>query len=85
MMATQLRCDAARLLEWFCVCLRNGWVGSHRNRNEQEARPCSPGRRLEATLRARRRHRLDRPYGRAAYRLRFARTDAPPGNAPPDG
>lgn len=83
--ASQLRLDASRVLEWFRILLRHGWLGSHRRRNPDQPRPCYPGHRLHATRAARQKYRLNYPYGPAAFKLGLAPDALPPGSRPAAG
>lgn len=71
----ELRASAALLVEWFCLSLRHGWLGSHRRRNTEQPVPCQGRRRLRIMLGARRKASLDLPYGPAAVAAGLA----PPG------
>jgi hypothetical protein len=76
--AQQLRSDAALVIEWFRLCLRHGWLGSARRREPGELRMTSGIERLKRTLEARKKRRLNRPYGRAAIKLGLARAGPSP-------
>jgi hypothetical protein len=81
----QLRADAALLIEWLRILVREGWLGSaRRNRQEEFTRHADEA--LRGFLRFRANQGLDRPYGAAADALR-QRGLLPPedfGPAPPD-
>lgn len=63
----ELRASAALLLEWFRLCLRHGWLGSHRRRNHSEPVAFNDAdRAIDAMLGRRRKMGLDLPYGRVA-------------------
>jgi hypothetical protein len=78
----ELRAEAARFIDWFRILLRNGWLGSHRRRNNGEEKQVSGKRRLGNILRARDRHGLNLPYGRAAFEGGFAPDPDPPPEPP---
>lgn len=62
-----LRAAGALLLEWLRICLRHGWLGSHRRRNDAEAIEREAGRGYwQQVLHSRRDLDLDVPYGPAA-------------------
>jgi hypothetical protein len=81
----QLRGDAARLIEWFRILLRLGWVAGRHARTECDERPVRGDRRLRAVLRDR--HRLAVPYGAYAHAAGLAPDPEPPpaddGKPPP--
>lgn len=77
-----LRAEAARFIDWFRILLRNGWLGSHRRRNDGEEKEVSGHRRLSNILRARDRHGLSLLYGRAAFEAGFAPDPDPPPEPP---
>lgn len=74
-----LRCEVARLLEWFRLSIRFGWIGN-------EARPGKfvlivrrGAKALASTNASRIRRGLQLPYGRQAFRRGWAPTaDVPP-------
>lgn len=74
----ELRSQAARLIEWFRILLRNGWAGSHRRAPEAAPKQVSGARRLRSTLRSRERNRVDVPYGRYAVGAGYAPDAEPP-------
>lgn len=74
----QLRSDAALVIEWFRLCLRHGWLGSARRREPGDVKPTSGAERLARTLAARKKRRLNRPYGAPAIRLGLARAGPSP-------
>jgi hypothetical protein len=76
--AQQLRSDAALVIEWFRLCLRHGWLGSARCREPGELKRTSGAMRLARTLEARKKRRLNRPYGASAIKLRLARAGPSP-------
>lgn len=86
--AQRLRAQAAVFLDWFRICLRHGFLGSWRTRNHNTAKSLmeSGTRRLKSVLTARRKRKLDLPYGKAAERLGLWRRvpPAPPGVPPPE-
>ena len=75
-----LRASAALLVEWFRLCLRHGWLGSHRRRNDAEPRFLNAGERLARMNTSREISGLNLPYGPAARRARLAASaTGPPG------
>lgn len=76
------RSQAARFIDWFRILLRNGWLGSHRTRNDGEPAVISGLRRLKSILSARTRHGLNFPYGQAAFAAGFALDPDPPPEPP---
>jgi hypothetical protein len=83
--AQDLRAQAALFLDWFRICLRHGFLGSWRTRNQQSAAVIT-GKgmsRLMKVMRARRKRYLDLPYGAATERLRLWRAKQSPPGAPP--
>lgn len=56
----RFRAYIGRALDWFKICLRNGWLGSHRTQNQR-------------VLTSRRLRDLDIPYGEKARALSLAR------------
>jgi hypothetical protein len=79
----QLRANAILFLEWFRLCLRHGWMGSHKKRNECKPTLRNAGKRLANVLKGRRSNALDLPYGKAAQAAGLAR-HGPPGRDDPD-
>ena len=74
----QLRANAAVFLDWFRLCLRHGWFGSlRRATNAHELVEARDGGYTEQVAAARRRHRLDLPYGPAAAALGLGTLDPP--------
>jgi hypothetical protein len=57
----RFRALVARALDWLRICLRNGWLGSHRTRNAKQPRLYNAQARLERVLASRRAHDLDIP------------------------
>jgi hypothetical protein len=76
--AQQLRSDAALVIEWFRLCLRHGWLGSARRGNGGELRKTNGLPPLARLSDARKKRRLDRPYGPAAVKLGLARAGPAP-------
>lgn len=75
-----LRAAAGLLVEWLRICLRHGWLGSHRRRNETEPVERIAGRGIwEQLHRSRRDLDLDVPYGPAARALGYAAHGLSPG------
>jgi hypothetical protein len=83
--AQQLRAQAAVFLDWFRICLRHGFLGSWRTRNNQAAAVITSkgSSRLEKVLGARRKRYIDLPYGAAAERLKLWRAKQSPPAVPP--
>jgi hypothetical protein len=65
----RLRNTLARVLEWFYLCLRHGWLGAHPYRNPLQPRKRSGLKGVWSTLWARERYGTDLPYGSAAQAL----------------
>jgi hypothetical protein len=65
------RAHAGLLLEWIRLCLRHGWVGSWKKRNEKEPFVYKAAAQLERVLKARMKRMLDLPYGAAAEKLKL--------------
>jgi hypothetical protein len=87
--AQELRAQAVMALEWFRVCLRHGWLGSHRRQNGDTIRTVSGLDALKSVLESRRGRCLNFPYGPAAERAGLAKTRGhppppSPGDASPD-
>lgn len=76
--AQRLRCAVARYLEWMYICLRHGWIGSHRYRNLATAMPRSAWHGVMKIKKARAKRGLLLPYGPKAYALGLAATDEIP-------
>jgi len=76
----ELRAEAARLIEWFRVLLREGWLGSRRRSAETDPTSISGEKRLSSILAARDRHGVNLPYGRYAVAAGFAAGPDPPGS-----
>jgi hypothetical protein len=77
--AHRLRSAAARFLEWFRLCLRNGWIPGYEGKlNTAEVKIRNGAERLERTLLARRWQGLELPYGPQAYALKLALDDKVP-------
>lgn len=76
----ELRAEAARLIEWFHVLLREGWLGSRRRSAETDPTSISGEKRLSSILAARDRHGVNLPYGRYAVAAGFAAGPDPPGS-----
>ena len=75
----QLRAAAAILVDWFRLCLRNGWLGSHRLRNSKAPVERTNGDgALARRLNAREDSHLNAPYGPAALSLGLAGDDLTP-------
>jgi hypothetical protein len=82
--AQRLRAAIARLIEWFYICLRHGWIGNHRNRNDEHTLH-TVGHGYRRYMRAvYRKKGLELPYGPAAVKLGLARPPDPPPWAPDD-
>jgi hypothetical protein len=77
----RLRAAAALILEWFRICLRQGWISAHVKRNPNQPKP---HRHPEIELRriAAERRRLALPYGPAAEAIGINRSGPPPPGAP---
>lgn len=78
----KLRAAAIMFLEWFRICLRHGWVGTHRKRNDATPALRNAGKRLASILAARKRWAIDLPYGEAARRAGLGK-HGPPGPESP--
>ena len=76
--AQWIRSEAALAIEWFRLGLRHGWLGSPRRTRHGELVRTSGAKKLETLLKARRKRRLNRPYGQAAIKLGFARAGPAP-------
>jgi len=72
------RARAGLLLDWIRLCLRHGWVGSWKKRNEKEPYAYSASNALERVIKARMKRLLDLPYGGAAEKLKLHKGGAPP-------
>jgi hypothetical protein len=72
------RARAGLLLDWIRLCLRHGWVGSWKKRNEQEPYVYGAAKQLERVIKARMKRLLDLPYGAAAETLKLHKCGAPP-------
>jgi hypothetical protein len=64
----RLRAQTARLIEWFRILLRLGWLAGRTSRRQTHIKTIAGTRRLNNVLRARERHRLNVPFGRYAFR-----------------
>jgi hypothetical protein len=76
--AQRLRAAIARLIEWFYICLRHGFIGGHRHRNTESTLHKvghAYRRYMKATYR---KSGLELPYGPAAVKLGLARPPDPP-------
>ena len=60
------------------LCLRHGWVGSWKRRNENEPYIYGAAKQLERVIKARMKRLLDLPYGAAAEKLKLHKGGAPP-------
>jgi hypothetical protein len=78
----RLRAAVVVFLEWFRLCLRHGWLGSHSKRNTATPALRRIGGRLRSILNTRRRHAIDLPYGEAARRAGLGE-HGPPGPESP--
>jgi hypothetical protein len=78
--AHELRCEVARLIEWFRLSVRFGWVGSERRYRKIFQVVRRGHHALRKMLAARDRRGLSLPYGPQAHRLGLAPT---PGVPPP--
>jgi hypothetical protein len=76
--AQELRSGAALVIEWFRICLRNGWLGSHRRRNGGDPIPTDGHEALLRLLEARRKRAVNFPYGAAAVKAGLARAGPAP-------
>lgn len=77
--AHRLRCAIARFVEWFRICLRNGWLGDHPKVNTHPVLFRRGEQGLKKVLTERRRQGVNLPYGPAAHALGIRRTpDIPP-------
>jgi hypothetical protein len=76
--AQWIRSEAALAIEWFRLGLRHGWLGSPRRTRHGELVRTSGAKKLETLLKARRKRRLNRPYGQAAIKLGLARAGPAP-------
>lgn len=74
----ELRAQAARFIEWLRILMRHGWLASTRVRNTNTPVPVDGSRRLRSLLWARKRYRLDLPYGIYAHKAGFALDANPP-------
>jgi hypothetical protein len=85
----ELRASAALFLEWFRLCLRHGWLCSHRRRNYAQPVPFTDAdNALRSVLGKRRRMGLDLPYGKAAALCGIivgTGANGPPTGQPPPG
>lgn len=72
------RARAGLLLDWIRLCLRHGWVGSWKKRNEKEPFIYGAAKQLERVIKARMKRLLDLPYGAAAEKLKLHKGGAPP-------
>jgi len=81
----RLRAQTARLIEWFRILLRLGWLAGRSARRRTHAKLVDGSRRLGNVLRARDRARLSVPYGRYAVQGEVATNPdpPPPGDDPP--
>lgn len=81
----RLRAQTARLIEWFRILLRLGWLTGRTSRRQTHIKTIDGSRRLNNVLRARERHRLNVPYGRYAVQAGIATNSDPPpqGDDPP--
>jgi hypothetical protein len=75
----QLRLAVGLFLDWFRACLRNGWLGSHRRRNQKTPYVYSDDTYRDHVLEARDRHALLIPYGSRAVELGLADDPRSPG------
>jgi hypothetical protein len=74
-----LRAAAGLLVEWLRICIRHGWLGSHRRRNETEPVERDCGRRYwREVWELRRDLDLDLVYGPAAADLGFIQQSSSP-------
>jgi hypothetical protein len=79
----ELRCEVARLVEWFRLSVRFGWLGSERRIKHVHQIVRRGHRKLASVLSARARRGLGLPYGMQAHRLGFAPSpDVPPPRPP---
>jgi hypothetical protein len=82
--AQRLRAAACRFLEWLYLCLRHGWLGSHKYINKASPVFLRGLRRLRTRKAKRIKLGLERPYGKAALALGLVKPAAPPPDPPPD-
>lgn len=77
--AHQLRSELARLMEWFRLSIRFGWIGSERRYRKIILVTRRGHRALASVMASRIRRGLQIPYGRQAFRRGWAPTpDIPP-------
>lgn len=82
--AHRLRSAAARFLEWFRICLRNGYLPGYKGKlNPAQPRMHNGNERLRTTRNVRRWQGLDLPYGKNAFALGLAVTPDVPKFRPP--
>ncbi len=81
--AMQLRAEAALFIDWLRLSLRHGWIGSWKNRNENQPAPIDDKGRLATILRARRRRALQFPYGKQAVKLGLCKPPPEPDDGLP--
>ena len=77
------RAQVALTIEWFFLCLRNGWLGSHRRRNQSPVLPMEPGQHLVRLQNTRRMAGLNLPTGKYAEAAGYA-DGLPPPDEPDD-
>jgi hypothetical protein len=78
-----LRCEVARMVEWFRLSVRFGWLGSERRIKHVNEIIRRGHRKLASVRSSRARRGLALPYGVQAHRLGFAPTpDVPPPRPP---
>jgi hypothetical protein len=84
--AHRLRSAVARFMEWFRICLRNGYLPGHQGKlNTAVPKIRSPRDRIRTTRNVRRWQGLDLPYGPQAFALGLAPDDkVPPWRPPPE-
>jgi hypothetical protein len=78
----RLRAEASIFIEWFRICLRHGFIGSHSKRNQSQPALVRATARLKKIGLSRLKWGLELPYGMAAQRTGWGR-HGPPGTDPP--
>lgn len=82
----RLRAACALMVEWFRICLRHGWLGSHRRQNTSLPKPLERNEKaLAGMLKSRERLGIDLPYGAAAVRCGLGGADPPKREIKPRG
>lgn len=78
-----LRAQVALVIEWYSLTLRNGWLGSHRRRNQSPVLPMQPGQHLVRLQNTRRMAGLNVPTGKYAEAAGYG-NGLPPPDEPDD-